>query len=771
MTTRAMGALLPDGAQQENIADFSGGLNTVYPSHKIPTNFSPYMRNVIIDNGVIERSPGFIALGSTNTLTKVTGIFPYILEDGTAKFLVTDSSRVLQTQDFVSYTSVSSGSNTGSLLNCMQVRNKMWCFNGVDFVFTWDGTSKVTLNGLAGTPNVPKFKYGAYYQERVWGFSIPNAASDLYFTSVITTDAVIITPDDSRAWPAINSFSIGKGDGSIGTALWTYQGQLRAGKERSIYTVYGDNPTSYVPRREESKIGVVSNDSVVDMDGETHYLSQDGIYKNLERISDLIEPDVENMNKNTTKVITNSWDTFNELKTGDFLSYGTTVTPTGLVRLSTENIVFENVKQWVAASSANVSFTITAGDQTGYLSLAFVPSTSVASGVWPLDTVLWLKRAKIECDLQQIPYEISVMNKFTGQSSTVTYTLPNNDNEIILSSNTPKFTYAEALQGGVQLFLNNNGIAPSPCGSAFLGNPHLGRFVMAVATETRGQYISDIATNTSISVWGNLDSEAMTNGGSISYYYRTSTSIVNIATQVWVNTSPGGAITAPTQNVFVQWAASMTMISTNTPSEIDNVTISHIEGQSTDARAFAIDWKNRYWLAVSTTMDNSKRVIYVKSKITNQNPNAWMPLDGIPISCFARYSDFLYGGSASTGTVFRLDYGTNYNGTAIDSIYDTPDMVTGDNYFDKNLLAFLIDGEKYPSTTLAFQYSLNQRDFTSKSFSIDGTGRYSKLLEGVRDNGQYKTLRVRLQNRQLDTTFKINNLTTIYAPSKVLTTK
>ena len=95
-------AALSTAFKEKLISDFSGGLNTTVPSHKIPTNFSPYMRNVFIDNGKIESVGGYVVLGSSRVLSKVTGIFPFVLEDGRTKFLVTDSSITLETADFTS---------------------------------------------------------------------------------------------------------------------------------------------------------------------------------------------------------------------------------------------------------------------------------------------------------------------------------------------------------------------------------------------------------------------------------------------------------------------------------------------------------------------------------------------------------------------------------------------------------------------------------------------------------------------------------------------
>lgn len=767
------GVVLPNEAKIEAISDFSGGLNTLFPSHKLSNQFTPYSRNVFIDNGKIERINGFVTLGSSRTLMKVTGIFPYAREDGSVKFLVTDSSITLETSDFRAWVAVSSRANTGSLLNCMQVRNKMWCFNGLDFPFTWDGTNKVVLNGLGGTPNVPKFKYGAYYLERVWGFSVPNSASDMYFTSVITTDNVIIAPDDSRAWPSINNFSVGSGDGQIGTALWTYQGQLKAGKESSIYSIFGDDPSNFKPRKEETSIGVISNDSVKVMDGDTHFLGQDGIYRNIERVSDLIDPDIALINKGVTNVVSNIWETQVEFNKGQF--FGTTAESDGsLYAISpgtaapTVGIGYRNPVPPQPSGNQTITdgttyfgpILVDFGNQISSSSILITTSVVVNAGSANVGAGEHLK-VIIENTYTGVSVSSTMPVPFFGAGPGVGYT------KIEFSSQAPTFEGWQINQGSYSVKFE---CAQCPGGVIRFAGTAI-EFINAtffLVSATTGQFISETSTIATVNAWGNFDSIRNTNGGTIDYFVRTSTSSVNITTQPWQSISPGAIIDAPVINKYIQWASTIQSVSN---SSIDNVVISHIEGQSSDARAFAMDWKNRYWLAVTTTSDNTRRLIYVKSKITNTNPNAWMAIEGPSISCFAKYGNFFYGGAASTGTVYRLDYGTNFDGSPIYSVYDTPDMTMGDNYFDKSLYRILVDGQKASGGTINLRYSLNQGTFQDKPFSINGTGRYSHIIEGVRDNGNFKTLRLRIENGQLDTDFITNNLSAIYTPTRILTVK
>lgn len=773
----AYGAILPKATQEEIIDDFSGGLNTSNPSHKISSNYSPYMRNVYIDNGKIERANGFVTIGSSRTLTKVTGIYPFVRESGQTTFLVTDSSITLETADFLFWTFVSSGSNTGSILRWLQVRNKMWGFNGVDSVITYDGTTKVILNGSGSTPNVPKFKYGAYYQDRVWGFSVPNAASDLYFTSTISTDNVIIAPDDNRAFPPINLLHVGQGDGTIGTSLFVHQGFLRAGKERSIHTIYGDDPSNYFPKKEETKIGIASDESVVVLDGQSYYLGPDGIYRDVTRISDLIEPDVGTFNSGTTNIVENSWDTQTDFARGQF--FGTTATVTGLLINQAGHF-----KPNTAETNPGAQFI-----QLNSTGMATIVSTIVAGSQlpqgffgYPARVRFWVRyneTGTIDCHAGAAsnPLTFTIRNARTGSNGSVDINgglgSAFNGIDLDFGSGPPVNFDAQDIntqQSSFTMTVKVNA-TDSKCVFDIMPASQTNVSTVDMFPSSTTQFISDISTLSSNVAWANFDSVRTTNGGTINYFFRTSTSPVNVATQTWQGITPGVVIPAPTINKYIQWASTLTALQLAMDIiSIDKVTIDHIEGQSSASRAVGIDWKNRYWLSVTTGTDTSVRAIYVKSKFTNRNPNAWMVMDGIPINCFARTSTVLYGGAISTGIIYRLDYGTNYDGAPIQSIYDTPDLALKDYFFNKYIHKYLIDGSKSAGGVMSIGSSVNQGDFTYSTFSITGTGRYSRIVEGV-TSGVVKTLRLRLQNGQKDIGLGINNVDILYDPTGVLSNK
>jgi len=769
-----VGTAHADPLAVEEIQTPLGGLNTADPTWRISSKYSPYMRNVFIDQGRIEGINGYQTVGTTLTLSKVTGIFPFRRENGNTTFLVTDSSVTLETSDFQTWVLVSSNSNTGSPLNWIQVRNKMWGYNGLDFVKTWDGINRSILNGNDNTPNVPKFKYAQYWQERVWGFNNPSLASELAFSSVVTTDAVIIDPTDSRAWPVTNSLKIGQGDGEIGTALWVRNGQLKAGKERSKYTIYGTNVSNYFARKDISNsVGVISNDSVVNLDDSTYYLSYDGIYKDEQRISDLIEDDIENISRGVQKNVQNIWDTQSDFTKGQL--FGTTATASGFLKPLSKGKFFNNVRKFQGGASQPFSAVLSSvypstpstsitNDASTYIRIAVTPPDYIPTDdVFAPGDKMFISDLALPCNGTAI--NMSIKNFYTGEEAII-------DLESVKPYEAKILFDHFVVDGGSLGFrwaLKNIGDVIS-CGRAASLQEDLGNWFFKPTTT--GSFISEITTvSSNITSWSSLDSLNSTNGGEISYFYRTSTSAVNIATQTWNAIGPGAIINAPIINNYIQWTTTITSVSsmTQSVSNIDYLTINHVEGAGSFSRAFGIDWKNRYWLATSTDGGNIFSLIYVKSKVTNENPNAFMPIEGINIRSFAKDGNVLYGGSSSTGSVYRLDYGTNFDGAAIPFIYETPDMILGSNFTSKNIQSYLLDADKGSALTLNVGSSIDFGSFSNKSIPLIGSGRSLNSIKGV--TAPAKTLRIRLSHSLLDQPFVINNLSVLYSPTAILEPK
>ena len=216
-------------AKEHLIEDFTGGLNTRTTASKMDPKFSPRISGLVADRevGAVQKPNGFEVIAATSTLTKVNSIGILNTESGDRYIIISDGERVLSTKDFVSFTTLRTGQNGSYRFNFEQVENKLWGSNGFDSVFTWDGSSVVLLNGTThggvATPNVPRGKYILYEQGLVWVYNTTTSASALNYNSDSSTTSppIALNPDNKDAWPITNELNIGKGDGEVGTALFS----------------------------------------------------------------------------------------------------------------------------------------------------------------------------------------------------------------------------------------------------------------------------------------------------------------------------------------------------------------------------------------------------------------------------------------------------------------------------------------------------------------------------------------------------------------------
>ena len=753
----------------------SGGLATTQPSYKIGKSFSPYMRNVIVDNGRLEKPNGFTFLGSTNTLMGITGIFPHYADDLTVTYLVTDSSVVLKTSDFSFFSFVSSGSNTSVLLRGKQARSNMFFSNGVDSVFEWSGSAKTILDGTKGFPNIPKGKYQEYYQERLWEANLPNNPAQACFSDSKSTNGVLIALDNFLAWPAGNCLNIGQGDGQAITGMWVENGQLQFGKERSIHTLFGTNASSYIPRK-RSDIGVASGDSVVMMDNDAHFLGQDGIYRGEQRISDLINPESQSINRDSTKVLQNLWESQPDFLKGQFLAgatnqfFNSTATPSGFLTTFSGDRTF-CTKRDPNPLTAELS---RLDSSTTFYNMTVFTSTEPFDFLAIYNLKNWKIVSTPSGDTSLAPkLNYIIRNLTTGKETsfiwdanveagteiTENFLSPSGASEMINSTNT--FTGNDLTFSSIAIKVVLTNWSTTTVTYTDVSQSNIRASTLKVVAQSTGQFISDIATMTTVTSWGTFDSVRNTNGGNINYYLRTSTSLVNIATQTWVGIAPGVNITAPVINNFIQWAATMAAISTTTLPNIDNVTINHVEGAGAVNRAFGISWLNRYWLFTSTSSDQNLSFLLMKSRITNPVPDAWMPIEGINIRAVAKdNTNAIYGGASTVAWFYRLDYGTNYNGKPIPSIYRTSEVFMDNPFMEKELFEYYLTADQEPGKTIGITAYINGSSYSNASINVAGVGRTNRVIQNVRGKG--KLFFWDFTNSELDKGMGITNFAVNY---------
>lgn len=777
--------------------DFSDGLNTQSDPSKLSKRSSPNLANCLIDEKIasLVKRNGYIVSGSTVTLTKIVTSFPFVKDNGDRELLVSDSSRTLSTRDFANYTVVKNTQTTSAVLRCAQGRLKAWCTNGVDPIFTWDGTTSVPLDGTNGTPNVPRGKFITFYIDRFWIAATTTSNSALMFSALSSTDGFALAPDDVRAWPGTNQLNISLGDSYSISGLDVFKGQLQVHKyNTSIYTVFGTDEFSFFARKTNAQIGTVSQDSIAQLDNLEYYLAKDGVYafdgSDSLRISDAILPDIQAVISNLSNIVSNSWDTKSDFDAGGGANfYQTTTTVNGFVKLETATLTLNTISA-AAPNSGTSGFSVISPGTNGNLSLdgVVVPTITVSTnfiGDYPTVT-LWEKCVACGAKTRAI-----VKNLRTGKQWTAS-SIDTNSGAFIQVPYT-NFCSTDAINGTwtrndlmlssftVQVrIIAGAGVNPSVCPDAGVDDNTSQTFqfypasgatwanvtLKSVAT---GQYLSNVSTVNAPTYWDTITSVNNSNGGLIQFYLKGATSPVNISTETWIPVSAGSLVTLPLAKRYVQWAATLSAVDISNPPTIDNFIINHNEGSANDARPFAFTWLNRYHLAVTTTIGGTSTLIYVKAKNSNPNPNAWVKFTGINIKSFARLGDNFQAGSSTAGSILRLDYGTNDGGSPISFLYETPDWnMDGRNFFEKNLLTYLVGANKTTGATLTVATSIDGGAFTNDTISLDGSGYLrSSLIPNNTLSYKGKVFRFRFSNSELDKPITINSFGVIYQTSDV----
>ena len=199
-----------------------------------------------------------------------------------------------------------------------------------------------------------------------------------------------------------------------------------------------------------------------------------------------------------------------------------------------------------------------------------------------------------------------------------------------------------------------------------------------LSAETTGYYITPCITAAGNTGWGNLNANAVTNGGSLSF--SMSTSAVSCA-QV---TDPNNANWTPvTANSIIpvpvsSYTAVRVLFSMDSATQVpilNDMQISWNAGASRPPVASS-HHDDRYWLFYTTNSAvgsvNDHAVIY------DQNQK-WTLFDDINAYSAAEYLNQLYiGDSNSTGLIYQMNSGQDDNGNPFNYSFKTADMDDGD---------------------------------------------------------------------------------------------
>lgn len=306
----------------------------------------------------------------------------------------------------------------------------------------------------------------------------------------------------------------------------------------------------------------------------------------------------------------------------------------------------------------------------------------------------------------------SVNQNLEGQVvfNTRVSTSPNNDmwDAYVASSDTLKVTSAQKRYIQYQSILTTFISTKTPSlSSVFL------------SAETTGYYITPCVTVSTPTSWGVFNVDAVTNGGSFTFWISTGATCA-IATAVnatWTQQSPNSQIVVTTNTANVAARVLFTVDSATETPTLNDVTFNWNSGSNRPPVA-SVQYNDRYYLFYTTNTVGSP--VNDHALVYDYN-NRWTLFDDINA-----YSATLYlnqpfiGDSNATGRIYQLESGQSDNGANFTYSFQTGDLSFGSpaerKDFERLYIYVNSPVQSAQSISLACNYSL---DGSSVTYSLN----------------------------------------------------
>lgn len=238
-------------------------------------------------------------------------------------------------------------------------------------------------------------------------------------------------------------------------------------------------------------------------------------------------------------------------------------------------------------------------------------------------------------------------------------------------------------------------------------------------TLTEGVYFSPVKNAPSLNAWDTFSASKTDGGGTHAFFLRSAANTFTIgsSTPAWNSIPNNSGITIATGTYF-QWKDSFTVTAASANPTVQSVTVSWLEGTSTD-KAYIKYFNDCLWVSVSSgTSGLNNRV----QRWDLQN-ETWL-LDDIAANGFIVDNNNLYFGDPSAGKIYRYGGNLNTDNSASISAYWKSKDFTGADPFVQNTFDsadFIV--KQASGTTLTVTYAVDGSTATSYSLNLYDNGR------------------------------------------------
>lgn len=144
----------------EVASGFIGGLNTFQDETLIKDSELTIAKNIILTVDGVEPRPGILHYGGSNSESRVFGAFGFYKSDGTNEFLRMSGGKLYKKNGSL-WTQIGSTTwNATARTEFLQVRDRVYIFNGVDPVRYYDGSTVTTYTTLSTPSGLATYKVG-----------------------------------------------------------------------------------------------------------------------------------------------------------------------------------------------------------------------------------------------------------------------------------------------------------------------------------------------------------------------------------------------------------------------------------------------------------------------------------------------------------------------------------------------------------------------------------------------------------------------------------
>lgn len=329
-----------------SLKDLSGGLYSNPSANRIPDNAATTLENFYTDvETAIERNGS--EKRDTTTLggiKPVTGLWEFV-DNSAQQWIISFSSRTFY-KNLVGNVPTAFGQlqSVGTVPDCAVNLGKIWCVDGTDSMWYFDGTSTASVAGAPiGTLIEP-------WRNRLIIGNIGGAQSTLRVSG----------DGDGTAWTiagtATSPFSIqigGANDGFNVTGMWkSYQDNFVISRKKDLWYLSGFSQDDWEMRNVSSEIGCIQQGSMREFDGSFLFLSARGMEElrgyTITNISEPIRDITDVIVKNTASVRSSVYTSQADWETGTstFTGQLSTTLLSGSLSNKTTNFYLTTTADW-----------------------------------------------------------------------------------------------------------------------------------------------------------------------------------------------------------------------------------------------------------------------------------------------------------------------------------------------------------------------------------------------------------------------------------------